>query len=173
MPFQCKESGCILYSLVCDGIPHCAEGSDEFCGTSSSHANVIYDYFICDDSSRIPLPHVNDLIPDCPGAEDETEYRTLISYATDTKDKCPSGHLSCIPGHSKCFPIFALCLFDIDVYNHTKYCRDASHLEFCDNVVCTASFKCPGSYCIPYRKVCDGIKDCSYGEDETICDSIT
>ena len=42
--------------------------------------------------------------------------------------------------------------------------------------VCLASFecpagyhKCPGSYCIGERFVCDGKKHCEWGEDELNC----
>ena len=30
-------------------------------------------------------------------------------------------------------------------------------------------FHCPGSYCVPYRKLCDGKKDCPGGHDEVDC----
>ena len=38
-------------------------------------------------------------------------------------------------------------------------------------VECSNTFKCPRSYCIPTRKVCDGEDDCLEGEDEVNCDS--
>ncbi len=31
MYFQCREGGCIHYALVCDGVQHCLDGSDEWC----------------------------------------------------------------------------------------------------------------------------------------------
>ena len=42
---------------------------------------------------------------------------------------------------------------------------------FAEKVSCPGMFHCPGSYCLPYRKLCDNIKDCPGGEDEHDCDA--
>ncbi len=34
-------------------------------------------------------------------------------------------------------------------------------------------YKCKQSYCIPYRKVCDNVKDCTDGDDEDGCNNYT
>lgn len=34
-------------------------------------------------------------------------------------------------------------------------------------------YQCPDSYCLPMRKVCDGVKDCPLGHDEMQCDNYT
>ncbi len=86
---------------------------------------------------------------------------------------CQQGYLPCRNGHSKCFPLVKICIFDIDENGHMKYCRNAAHLLYCKNITCTNTFKCPDSYCIPFRRVCDGVWDCSYGEDETNCGNYT
>ena len=31
---------------------------------------------------------------------------------------------------------------------------------------CPDMFHCPGAYCVPYNRVCDGVIDCPYGDDE-------
>ncbi len=41
------------------------------------------------------------------------------------------------------------------------------------NFQCNQRYKCVGSFCIPYHRVCDGINDCSYGDDELSCQIYT
>jgi leucine-rich repeat-containing G protein-coupled receptor 8 len=40
---------------------------------------------------------------------------------------------------------------------------------YCLHVDCQGHYKCRGSYCIPVRKVCDGVIDCPIGDDEHAC----
>ncbi len=41
---------------------------------------------------------------------------------------------------------------------------------FPENVTCPVNYvKCPKSYCLSTNKVCDGVKDCPFGEDEVNC----
>ena len=77
--------------------------------------------------------------------------------------------ISCFPGHSICFRMNELCLYDSNNFGHILYCRDGAQLRNCRHIQCTNTFKCPLSYCIPLRKVCDGIYDCYNGEDEYNC----
>ena len=53
------------------------------------------------------------------------------------------------------------------------YCEDGSHINKgskCHFIECSQHFKCMMSYCIPTRKLCDGIIDCPVGEDEANCE---
>ena len=61
-------------------------------------------------------------------------------------------------------------------YDHSDgvmaHCEDGSHLgtgSLCQYVECPQQYKCSRSYCIPARKVCDGIMDCPTGDDERSC----
>ena len=44
------------------------------------------------------------------------------------------------------------------------------YLRLVENFKCPpATAKCPGSYCIPIRFICDGEIQCPGGEDENMC----
>ena len=183
--FQCTAGGCIPYTHVCDNEDHCADSSDEMCILEeidtvekdrfrnefqflhSEHSPWCFD-FICSSGLCIDVYFVNDLIPDCSDAGDEShslaiKYQGLHFECEDTQE------IPCAPGHSKCFGVNHLCVYDHDNFGHVSYCRDGAHLINCRYIKCTNSFKCPRSYCIPLRKVCDGIDDCYNGEDENSC----
>ena len=182
--FQCSTGGCIPYSRVCDNVYDCADSSDEFCidrkAVEHSMKNKPIDLrfivttssvqcfgFLCSSRACIDVTFVNDLIPDCSDAMDEShglamKYQGLRFY-------CDKQEIPCVPDHSKCFKINHLCVYDHDVFGHISYCRNGAHLLNCRYMKCTNMFKCPQSYCVPLRKVCDGIYDCYDGEDESNC----
>ena len=119
MFYQCEEGGCIQYSFVCDGTSHCLDGSDEWCTQYTKIQNAtadVMDYTHCRSGDPIVTKFINDLIPDCPGviAEDEPEYQVLLTNNEEVEDKCQPGYLPCVLGHSKCFPIYVVCLYDLD-----------------------------------------------------------
>ena len=186
--FQCSTGGCIPYSHVCDNVYDCADISDEFCISmianrlglhyvscttgdlrvpSDKSTQLCFD-LICISGTCIDVQLVNDLIPDCVDADDE--YHSLSIKYDGLYFRCKNAQdIPCFPGHSKCFGINKLCLYDRDNFDHISYCRDGAHLRNCRRIQCTNTFKCPRSYCIPLRKICDGIYDCYNGEDEKNC----
>ena len=134
------------------------------------------DYYLCKTSDICILTElVNDLIPDCSPPEDEP----ILSRELDTLIHVPDhscitqGTLPCRPGHPRCFPLHALCVYDIDEYGHQRYCRNGAHLHNCESIGCPTKYKCPGSYCIPVKRVCDGVGDCPGLEDEEDCYNAT
>ncbi|KAK2192054.1 hypothetical protein NP493_40g08029 [Ridgeia piscesae] len=60
-------------------------------------------------------------------------------------------------------------------YKVQTSCRDGAHLRTgCGGAECGAGmYHCPLSFCIPHRKICDGIVDCPGGEDELDCHNYT
>ena len=185
--FQCSTGGCIPYTYVCDNEYNCADSSDEFCFTQNSrgyfsrneHVNLrsvsTKDALrpfgsMCSTGLFIDVQLVNDLIPDCADARDELHSMAIkfkgLPYQCKDKQNIP-----CVPSHSKCFEINVLCVYDHDNLGNIAYCRDGSHLLNCRYINCINTFKCPRSYCIPLRKVCDGIYDCYGREDEINCNN--
>ncbi|KAG9511198.1 hypothetical protein GZH46_00237, partial [Fragariocoptes setiger] len=64
------------------------------------------------------------------------------------------------------------CIYEYDRYTYQIGCRDVTHLIDCHQFECPTRdyVKCPHSYCIPRRYVCDGKWDCIRGDDEVACD---
>ena len=185
--FQCSTGGCIPYTHVCDYEHNCADSSDEFCvaeqlrGCYSRNKpmNLLFVQtkgtlrcfgFMCSTGICIDVQLVNDLMPDCVDARDES-HSLSIKYE-GLQFRCKDElEIPCVPSHSKCFEINVLCVYDHDNFGNIAYCRDGSHLLNCRYINCINTFKCPRSYCIPLRKVCDGIGDCHGREDEINCNN--
>ena len=55
--------------------------------------------------------------------------------------------LSCLPEHSKYFYLDQLCFNDKYMDVLQKWCS----FDNCANVSCSKMYKCPDSYCIPYK----------------------
>ena len=112
----------------------------------------------------------DDLIPIC----EETEEESIVVYDNliTTNSKLISGScmlqgtLPCHPNQPICSPLRALCQYELDEYDHIRYCPNGGHLRTCGSIACPTRFKCPLSYCVSVRRVCDQIWDCPHGEDE-------
>ena len=186
--FQCSSGGCVPYITVCDGESNCIDSSDKLCSSApngyikahnkdywiipedAAHINNMGMYlsFRCITWLCIDYRLVNYLIPDCHEAEDEVHSLNIKSLGSVYR--CiKRNEIQYVPGHSKCFKIHHLCVYDHDEFGNLTHCRDAAHLLNCTWIECTNTFKCPNSYCIPLRKVCDDREDCNGGEDEINC----
>ncbi|XP_045177075.2 G-protein coupled receptor GRL101-like [Mercenaria mercenaria] len=79
------------------------------------------------------------------------------------KIKCNNG---------KVVPADTRCIYNVDRYGSATGCRDNTHLLNCESFKCPYGFvKCPNSFCIPIKSVCDERMDCMFGEDESFCDT--
>ena len=74
--------------------------------------------------------------------------------------------MACLKGHSKCFNLTDICIYQLNANKYMTPCRNGCHLQSCKNFECNMKFKCTESYCIPWTYVCDGKWDCSEGDDE-------
>ena len=67
-----------------------------------------------------------------------------------------------------------VCIFEFDQLGYQIGCRDVSHLRNCSQFECPRDYvKCPNSYCIPHRYICNGKWDCIGGSDEIGCAKYT
>ena len=128
----------------------------------------IFEIYYCKNSTiKLVKTLLNDLIFDCPYNDDEPE---LLNETLDTKTKCPINMLEYYPGHSRCYKQDNKCVYNLSTTTQTlMYCRNGKHLQDCEFIKCVWMFKCPKSYCIPYRYVCNRKWDCWNGEDEINC----
>ena len=80
----------------------------------------------------------------------------------------------CYAGHRQCYSEQQKCIYNLTKEtNFLMYCRNGQHLQDCNSFICHGMFKCPNSYCIPFRYKCDGKWDCWNGNDECNCKNNT
>ena len=176
---DCGHGVYISWFLACDGIYHCANMEDELICPSVVQPemkalvnNDGCEEFLCINSSRcIDSNLMDDLVPDCDPPDDEL---LMLSYSTSSFHQAASvcianKSLPCTPGHPRCYPLYGLCVYDLDSRSKMRYCRNGAHLSGCEAVGCPDRYKCPGTFCVPVRRVCDGLRDCPGGEEEEGC----
>ena len=169
--FVCNNNQIINATLVCDGIRHCFDESDE---VQSLCTDTLYAFMCFETSQAIFSRYHDDMRPDCNGTDlsDELLYDGMItgSVAMDYACKYPEREIPCIPGHPRCFPLIKLCVYERDVTGQLLFCRNGEHLLSCDFFLCPSPLvKCHLSYCIPVSYICNGQKDCPEGDDENNC----
>ena len=188
--FKCEDGSVIADVLVCNGRKDCKNSEDEqqcpMCSSAISDLqSCVCDmfYYQCDGGGCVHYDHMCDSFVDCPGGDDEFyctddnkfPYFNKIfltgSFVTDLCDP-PSGDMLMCRTKLQCYNSSAICHYD-----HSggvmAYCEDGSHINTgskCHFIACRQHFKCMMSYCIPTRKICDGIIDCPVGEDEANCE---
>ena len=156
--FQCPSGGCIHSSKVCDGHSNCIGSEDESLCFSLA-------------STQRSRDRANDFIPDEEDFSDEEIYVNLLRSVTEeVSDTCGAVlQIPCLKGHPTCYSIDQMCLYDHTQDGRLKYCGNGLHLLECEHFQCSGSFKCQHSYCVPTYKVCNGVQDCPYGDDEVMC----
>ena len=121
----------------------------------------------CTNGDIVDMILVDDLVPDCKGAEDERKLQNLL--VSGKIYECPQPHqIPCRKGHSRCFNINDICVYRLNKYKHIVPCRTGEHMEECKTFECNKKFKFPGYYCIPFAYICDGKWDCPNGVDESV-----
>ena len=82
---------------------------------------------------------------------------------------CPDDYSLCHhKGNSSCYPSSQRCVYQT-YRSNPLFCPGLEHLYHCDEFECPTMYKCPGTYCIPTRMLCDESPDCPNKEDEQDC----
>jgi hypothetical protein len=179
--FRCYDGRCISSIFQCDGRSDCSFGEDEYsiiCGSttvsvpiSTIRPNCANSTFRCPNGRCIPFSWLCDGDNDCGNREDELDA-TCVSY-------CNASHgLMCRDG-LRCIPTWKRC-------DRVQHCRDGSDETGCAISTTTTTrstttvitgrtsttrpcyqFQCHDGTCIAQRFRCDGIPDCTNGEDES------
>uniref|UniRef100_A0AAR5Q0J0 EGF-like domain-containing protein n=1 Tax=Dendroctonus ponderosae TaxID=77166 RepID=A0AAR5Q0J0_DENPD len=152
--FRCSDGGCVPFHLTCDGISHCADGSDEEAGYCS-YRTCPLSWLKCRNKKCVPMNATCDGVDDCGDSSDELECR------------CPENeYFRCTNG--ECVSRLVKCDADPD-------CRDNSDEIGCPMPNCTllhnADFRNCNSTtnCIHKDWFCDGEDDCWDNSDEIGC----
>lgn len=165
-PLNCSCAG-ELYSQQTTG------GCEPYFINTTIHATQNITPFQCNSSEEIDTIHLNDQFPDCLGGQDEIKFTNILISRNGIGNICPVGLLPCYSEYTRCFFIHQMCLYDLDKKKKMMYCRNGNHLQKCEEFPCKNTYKCIKGYCIPYRRVCDGLIDCIHGDDEIGCDNYT
>ena len=189
---RCEKTGrCISKDLVCDGDPHCPHGEDELNCDKKCHRQSMW----CPATQRcIPPWLLCNGVRDCPDGNDE-QHCSCTECCGGDRILCPhssiciktvhlcDGYSDCPDGadEKNCFNKEMSKAFEkSDVvkcedgrpYQRRLACSGilSQCKHSCDACSTYYGFKCGEEHtCIPQRKVCDGVKDCIDGSDESNC----
>ncbi|XP_072051435.1 uncharacterized protein [Amphiura filiformis] len=153
--FKCVDgTECVKRYLVCDGIRHCADQSDE---NDCIYGECGKDQFRCSSGGDMGVCISNDLVGDniahCYKGEDEIDR------------VCMKNEYKCAIG--VCIPKSKVCDGKIDCTLDSNNTSDEGR-SLCDPVeLQRIGWKCGHTIVyIPRLFLCDGYKDCPGGEDE-------
>lgn len=123
--------------------------------------------FACNNGTEIHKMLLDDFVADCGSeAEDELHLSSLLTHKTFDSCTKPS-EVPCRAGHSKCYNLTDICVYQLNVLTFLVPCRNGEHLQNCQLFECNMFFfKCIKSFCIPLSYVCDQKWDCPAGDDE-------
>ena len=161
--FLCEASQeCINMEWRCDGTRDCREGEDEqpeLCGDDQSSQ--------CPPSHHFKCPNTNNCIPRawlCDGENDckEDPEVSLSADEADCEADCGPDDVQCSNG------LCVLAVFYCD--GDDDYGDGSDKPPSCDYLSCPRHFLA----CVPWAKLCDGVRDCPGGGDEnrTVCNSV-
>ena len=83
---------------------------------------------------------------------DRDELSSIKKNKTVFLKSCENpDQLLCTYGCRKCFALHKVCTYELDYDGKLLHCPSGAHLKNCEFIGCNNMFKCPNSYCIPYR----------------------
>lgn len=144
---------------ICNGKTDCSSGADEICNAT-----------VCNSLKKVYCRKTN-----------RCEYLTAVC---ENITSCDYGfemeNLTCPPCGTGFLDHYGLCSRSKKCLLKSKYCRNKVNCPLkrdifdynCLDTDCWRDFKCSSDgKCIDQKSVCNGVRDCSRGEDETNCAS--
>ncbi len=114
-----------------------------------------------------------DKLSDCENGGDEFQCRGKFHdfQSRRTKNELTEKFKCSYEKGATSYNWFETCIYDHDYPVCEADSMDSAslHLFYCEHFQCPSYYKCPDSYCVPVRHLCDGIRNCPYGEDEALC----
>ncbi len=146
--FKSIKGGCVTYSMLC---------APSTCQISSENKSYDITIIMLDhnqtkfvDLQQWGLTDNSFLGCDCT----DTDIKALTSQNYTNIPKCSQyDELPCTSGCSTCFPMFKLCVYEVDKENNILFCPSGAHVKNCEQFQCNEMFKCFQSYCIPHRSL--------------------
>ena len=190
---QCQNKNYIFLISICDRMFSCSDSNDDLvcssiCSSGEQCAKKCKindgctcnaDYFQCFLGGCVDKMLVCDGVINC-YSDDSDEvgcsdiypkfWISALDYSVAYTD---DSYTYCNSFREERYLKAKICIFERNVYGDPLHCLDTEHLRHCMKFQCPSHFKCMDSYCIPTRMVCDGIRDCPSGEDETSCDQFS
>ncbi|XP_071812191.1 uncharacterized protein [Apostichopus japonicus] len=149
--FRCYNGTCLDVGLTCDGVGDCSGAEDEvasYCGIEPEE-NFLRIRRSVEDNKVL-----------------KETWNRIGMHPESRQAICSNVQFWC-PSNYKCISITKVC----DGHND---CTQREDEENCPFVTCPDGYeRCSGGKCIPFYWICDEIRDCPSGFDETNFDCAT
>ncbi|KAL8613517.1 hypothetical protein ACOMHN_007560 [Nucella lapillus] len=183
--FPCHDqSASLSYTLVCDFIADCHDGSDESMCKHPACVNT----FTCTNGQCLTYSNMCDQVPQCRDESDENScnqfkkvyinqicvpspvlinfnsVNKFVSLPMASNQTCPESHYRCPGEFNDCLPVYTRC-------NGMYDCTDHQDEEGCKDLTCPGFFRCRTSViCVHSDHLCDAWPHCPEHDDELLCD---
>ncbi|EZA52823.1 hypothetical protein DMN91_001794 [Ooceraea biroi] len=159
--FRCYDGQCIQSDLLCDGIIHCDDQSDETERECKKPEIICPDYaFRCNYGACVNRNSLCNGVADCADNSDETQPRCKSAGSNNQTVLCKVDDFTCNSGQ---------CISDVALCDGTRDCADGSDETFerCRLIPCAATaFRCNYGACIDGDLLCNGVFNCADRSDE-------